>query len=178
MLNNKPIKKDQHYKLKSGTREHLAKEPQIRDDSVDSGSTLASFAKRHFGVELSNDTSSDDNNIKPSGKGESKPSGKGSFSRRGNFKPAFEPFLDCYGIDTAPMHIFENQIIPVQIHNISKSFKPNLDTIRVLSLGTKFIPKWDTTKMGNTFKRFNEFRNQMNAKVFFSESDSKPGVFE
>ena len=40
-----PHKKEQHYKFKSSTREHLAKEPQIRDHSVDSGSTLASFAK-------------------------------------------------------------------------------------------------------------------------------------
>ena len=119
-----PQKKEQHYKFKSSTREHLAKEPQIRDHSVDSGSTLASFAKRQVGVELSNDYSSDDdnNNKKPSGKGESKPSGKGTFSRRGNLKPVFEPFMDCYGIDRAPMHIFENQIIPVHIHNISKSF--------------------------------------------------------
>ena len=81
-------------------------------------------------------------------------------------------------MDIAPMNIFENQVIPVGIHNLSKSFSPNLATIRVLSLGTKFIPKWDTTKTGNTLKRFNEFRNQMNAKVFFSETESKPGLFE
>ena len=48
--------------------------------------------------------------------------------------------------------------------------------VRVLSLGTKFIPKWDTTKTGNTFERFNEFKNQMNSKVYFSEAE--PGVFE
>ena len=78
-----PQKKQQHYKFKGNTREHLAKEPQIRDHSVDSGSTLASFAKRQVGVELSNMYSSDDeDNKKPSGKGESKPSGKGAFSRR------------------------------------------------------------------------------------------------
>ena len=41
------------------------------------------------------------------------------------------------------MHIFKNQVIPVGIHNISKSGKPNLDTIQVLLLGKKFIPKWD-----------------------------------
>ena len=148
MLKNKPIKKEQHYKLKSGTREHLAKEPQIRDHSVDSGSTLASFAKRQVGVELSNDYSSDDddNNKKPSEKGESKPSGRGVFSRRSNLKPVFEPFIDCYAIDRAPMHIFENEIIPVQIHNILKSFQPKLDTIRVLSLETKFVPKWEKIK--------------------------------
>ena len=30
----------------------------------------------------------------------------------------------------------------------------------------------------NTFQKFREFKNQMNAKVFFSESETKPGVFE
>ena len=74
------------------------------------------------------------------------------------------------------MNIFENQVIPVGIHNLSKSFRPTLETVRVLSLGTKFIPAWDKTKTFNTFKRFNEFKDQMNSKVFFSES--KQGVFE
>ena len=32
--------------------------------------------------------------------------------------------------------------------------------------------------MGNTFKRFNDFKKQMNNKAFFFESESKPGVFE
>ena len=76
------------------------------------------------------------------------------------------------------MNIFENQCIPVGIHNLSKSFCPNLNTIRVLSLGTKFIPKWSTTNTKNTFYKFREFKNQMNSKVYFSESESKPGVFE
>ena len=75
------------------------------------------------------------------------------------------------------MNIFENQVIPVRIHNISKSFKPNLDTIRVLSLGTKFIPKWEKTKTTHTFKWFNEFKNKLNKKVF-NFLESKPGVFE
>ena len=45
-----------------------------------------------------------------------------------------------------------------------------------LSLETKFVPKWDKTKTFNTFKQFDEFKNQMNSKVFFLEP--KPGVFE
>ena len=49
------------FKFKQSTREQSAKEPWIRDHSVDSGSTLANFAKRHFGVELSYDFSSDVN---------------------------------------------------------------------------------------------------------------------
>ena len=75
------------------------------------------------------------------------------------------------------MHIFENQIIPVKIHNISKSFKPNLDTIRVLSLGTKFIPKWEKTKTTQTFKWFNDFKNKLNKKVYHFY-ESKLGIFE
>jgi len=81
-------------------------------------------------------------------------------------------------MDIAPLNVFENQVIPVGIHNLSKSFRPNLATIRVLSLGTKFIPKWDISKTGNTFKRFNDFKKQMNNKAFFFESETKPGVFE
>ena len=95
VLKTKPIKKDQCNKLKSNptnTKEQFAKkEPQMRDHFVDSGSTLAKFAKQNFGVELSNDASSDSDDIKPSGKGK---------------------FYDCYGIDVAPMNIFENQVIP------------------------------------------------------------------
>ena len=63
-LKIKPNKKEQHYKLKSITIEQFAKkEPQMTDHSLDSGSTLAKFAKQHFGVELPNDASSDDDNI-------------------------------------------------------------------------------------------------------------------
>ena len=48
---------------------------------------------------------------------------------------------DTYGMSTAPLSIFENQVITVGLHNLMKSFTPNLLTIRALSLGTKFIPK-------------------------------------
>ena len=66
----KPLKREQHYKLKSyssKSKEQFAKmEPQMRDHSIDSGSTLAKFAKKNFGVELSNNASSDSDGIKPS----------------------------------------------------------------------------------------------------------------
>ena len=90
----------------------------MRDHSIDSESALAKIAKQNFGVELSIDANSDDHSIEPSGKGEFVPSGKCIFSRRGKYKPVFEPFYDCYGIDVAPMNIFENQVIPMGIHNI------------------------------------------------------------
>ena len=50
--------------------------------------------------------------------------------------------IDPYDMTIAPLNIYENQVIPVGLHNLSKGFTPNLSTIRVLSLGTKFIPKW------------------------------------
>ena len=131
--------------------------PQSEHTLVESESTLSKYACQNFGVELSIDP--DDNRKQPA----PKPSGRGSsFSRNGNTK-----FLDCYSMANAPMNIFENQVIPVGIHNLSKNFRPNLATIRVLSFGTKFIAKCDTTKTGNTFKRFNHFKKQMNSKVFF-----------
>ena len=101
----------------------------MRDHSVDSESALAKLAKQNVGVELSIDANSDGDNIEPIGKGKFVPSGKSAFSRRGKYKPVFEPFYDCYGIDVAPMNIFKNQVITMGIHNISKSCNPNLDTI-------------------------------------------------
>ena len=49
--------------------------------------------------------------------------------------------------------------------------------IRVLSLGTKFIPKWEKTKTTQTFKWFNDFKNTLNRKVF-NFYESKSNVFE
>ena len=48
---------------------------------------------------------------------------------------------DPYDMPIAPIFIYENQVLPIRIHNLSKSFRPNLATIRVLSFGTIFIPK-------------------------------------
>ena len=76
----------------------------------------------------------------------------------------------------APLNLFENQVIPISLHNLSKSFRPNISTIRVLSLGTKFIPKWKFEKRNNVFKNFNDFITRMHNKVYFTET--KPGVFE
>ena len=74
------------------------------------------------------------------------------------------------------MNIFENQVIPTGIHNLSKIFRPNLATIRVLSLGMKFIPKSDTLKWKNIFSNFENFRQRMNNKMFFFVENS-PGTF-
>ena len=71
------------------------------------------------------------------------------------------------------MNIFENQVIPIYqlipigIHNISKSFRPNLATIRVLSLGMKFIPKTQSLMWKRNFSNFEDFRRRMNNKMFF-----------
>ena len=40
-----------------------------------------------------------------------------------------------HGIDGAPFSIFKNQVIPVNVHDLLKGFRPKSATIRVLSLG-------------------------------------------
>lgn len=45
---------------------------------------------------------------------------------------------DPYDMFIAPLNIYKNQVLPIGIHNL---FRPNLATVRVLLLGTKFIPK-------------------------------------
>ena len=121
--------------VKYGHSSNVAKEqskrtdPEFQEHPVDERSTLFRFAKDKFGVELSMDLTDDRKPAaEPSGKGYS--SKRGCSSRRGNTK-----ILDCYGMDIAPMNIFENQCIPVGVHFLSKSFHPNLSTIRVVSLG-------------------------------------------
>ena len=74
------------------------------------------------------------------------------------------------------MNIFENQVISTGIHNLSKIFRPNVATIRVLSLGMIFIPKSDTLKWKNMFSNFESFRQRMNNKMFFFVENS-PGTF-
>ena len=97
-----------------------------------------------------------------------------SNSRRPAFKSGGE--VDPYSPDFAPMNIFENQVIPIGIHNLSKIFRPNLATIRVLSLGMKFIPKTESLKWKNVFSNFEDFRRRMNNKMFFFVEKS-PGTF-
>ena len=65
------------------------------------------------------------------------------------------------------MNIFEKQVVPTGIHNLSKIFFPNLATIHFLSLGMKFIPKSDTLKWKNMFSNFENFRQRMDNKMFF-----------
>ena len=78
-------------------------------------------------------------------------------------------------MDVAPINIFENQIIPVGLHNLSKSFRPNLTTTRAFSLGTKFIPVWKQMKVQKPFAKFEDFRRRMSNKVYFTETT--PGTF-
>ena len=106
-------------------------------------------------------------------------SSRGIFQARGR---GGRPFVrhtgenDPYDMSIAPLFIYEIQVLPIGIHNLSKSFRPSLATIRVLSLGTKFIPKWKFEKRNNAFKFFNDFIRKMNNKVYFTET--RPGFFE
>ena len=72
-------------------------------------------------------------------------------------------------MDVAPINIFENQVIPMGLHNLSKSFKPNLATRRVVSLGTKFIPVWKKVVIKKPFSKFEDFRRKMSNKVFLKK---------
>ena len=83
---------------------------------------------------------------------------------------------DVNDMHIAPLKIFENQVIPIGRHNLSKSFRPNLSTIRVLSLGTKFIPRWKFEKRNDAFKKVNDTLRRMNNKMYCMET--RPGVFE
>ena len=83
---------------------------------------------------------------------------------------------DPYDMSIAPIFIYENQVLPIGRLNLSKSFRPNLATIRVLSLGTKLIPKWKFEKRNNALNFFNDFIRKINNIVYFTET--KPGVFE
>jgi len=78
-------------------------------------------------------------------------------------------------MNSAPLNIFENQVIPTGLHDVSKSFRPNLATTRVFSMGTKFIPIWKKTKIYKPFSKFLDFRRRMTNKMFFEETT--PGVF-
>ena len=80
---------------------------------------------------------------------------------------------DPYDMSIAPLNIYKNQVLPIGIHNLSKSFRPNLATIRVLSFGTKFRPRRKFEKRNDTIKYFHDFiRN----KVYLTET--KPDVFD
>ena len=94
--------------------------------------------------------------------------------RRAFFRQTGES--DPYDMSIAPLNIYENQVIPIGIHNLSKSFRPNLSTIRVLSLGTKLIPKWKFEERSNIFVFFKDFLRRMQNKVYFTKT--KTGVFE
>ena len=96
---------------------------------------------------------------------------------RGAGRPNSKPsgMNDPYDLDIVPLNVFENQVIPVGVHNLSKSFRPNMATIRVLSLGTKFIPKWRDPNLKNTFKKFGDFSRRMQNAMFFSETS--PGTY-
>ena len=60
-------------------------------------------------------------------------------------------WLRSNGIDIA-----ENQIVPFVVHKLSKSFRPNMATILVISPGSKFIPKWRDANLKFTFKKFED----------------------
>ena len=51
-------------------------------------------------------------------------------------------------------------------------------TIRVLSVGTKFIPKWRDANLKFTFKKFEDFKRRLQNKMYFSEIAPDTFCFE
>ena len=47
--------------------------------------------------------------------------------------------------------------------------------IRVLSLGTKFIPKWRDANLKFAFRKFDDFKRRLQKKMYFLETS--PGTF-
>ena len=77
-----------------------------------------------------------------------------SQASRGRMYPSSQqrgqnPF-DPYSIDKAPMFIFENQVTPINVHNLSKTFVPNLITNRVY-LWVQNLPPQKWPLDGQTF---------------------------
>ena len=64
-----------------------------------------------------------------SGKGGKRGNNTGSGSGRSYTKYSGES--DAYCMDIAPLNIFENQVVPMGLHNLSKIFRPNIATTRV-----------------------------------------------
>ena len=73
--------------------------------------------------------------------------GRGYRGRFNRSSTKHSGIFDAYCMDSAPLNIFENQVLPTGLHDISKSFRPNLATTRVFSMRTKFIPIWKKTKI-------------------------------
>ena len=48
-------------------------------------------------------------------------------------------------------------------------------TTRVLSLGTKFIPKWRDANLKFAFRKFDDFKRRLRNKMYFLETS--PGIF-
>ena len=48
-------------------------------------------------------------------------------------------------------------------------------TTRVLSLGTKFIPKWRDATFKFAFRKFDHFKRRLRNKMYFLETS--PGIF-
>ena len=59
------------------------------------------------------------------GRGRSRGRGKRAFYRNTGEN-------DPYDMSIAPLNLFENQVIPIGLHNLSKSFRPNISAIQVL----------------------------------------------
>ena len=69
-------------------------------------------------------------------------------------------------MDSALLYIFENQVLPTGLHDVSKRFRANSATIRVFATARKFIPIWKKAKIYKPFSELQDFRTRMTNKMF------------
>ena len=106
------------------------------------------------------------------GRGQLRGRGTGGRFQRGFTKHS--GIFDAYCMDSAPLNIFENQVLPTGLHDVSRLFRPNLAATRVFSMGTKFIPTRKKAKIYKPLSKFQDFNRRMTNKMFFEETT--PGV--
>ena len=81
----------------------------------------------------------------------------------------------AYCMDSAPFKIFENQVIPTGLDDISKSSRPNLATTRVFLWEPNLFQCGKKTKRYKPFSKFQDFCRRVTNKMYFEETT--PGVF-
>ena len=83
--------------------------------------------------------------------------GRGGLFDRGSTKHS--GIFYAYRMDSAPLHIFENQVIPMGLHDISKGFRPNLATTRVILWEQNLLRYGKKPKYINLFQNFKIFQD-------------------
>ena len=82
--------------------------------------------------------------------------------------------IDPYDMYIAPMNIYEYLVLPISIHNLSNSFRPNFATIQVYHQVQNLYLKGYSKKEIKRFLYLKIFLEGMDNEVYFMET--KPDV--